>query len=104
MNNHTGDRPYHYTLTKGRDNINPVNIPNLSNKMFTLKTYKNYCNKVFLQNSQLTVHMRTHSDEKPYQCSHCKKDFSHSNNRIVQLRKHTGEKPYYFSNCEKYFA
>ena len=96
--------PQNSTLTKGRDNINPVNIPHLSHKIMILKTYKNDCNNVFSQNSQLTVHMRTHSDEKPYQCSHCKKAFSHSNNRIVQLRKHTGEKPYHYSNCEKYFT
>ena len=52
----------------------------------------------------LRNHLKTHTKEKPYQCSQCDKTFLTNNEVSSHLRIHTGEKPYHCNQCPKSFA
>ena len=61
------------------------------------------CEKVFRYPSKLAEHMRTHTNEKPYDYDVCEKRFSDSSAFQRHKRTHTNEKPYECDVCDKAF-
>ena len=50
--------------------------------------------KTFSMNCYFTGHLKTHSVEKPYQCSHCDKVFFSRNSDLTShFKTHSWEKP-----------
>ena len=59
------------------------------------------CEKVFSHNSDLKIHLRTHTGKKLYRCSQCEKTFPQNTDLKIHLKIHTVDKPYQCSYCEK---
>ncbi|XP_061392993.1 zinc finger protein 721 [Musca vetustissima] len=62
------------------------------------------CDMAFPRSSDLQSHRRTHTGERPYKCSHCEKSFSRQYKLNVHMRIHTGERPYSCTYCAKSFT
>ena len=76
-------------LNKGTTNhvYNPLNV---NNKAFPC----HLCNKVFSRRDNLTLHIRTHTGEKPYLCPYCDYRTTISSNVYRHMRKkHAHEAP-----------
>lgn len=65
----------------------------------------NICEKTFVDDNRLMIHMKRHSDKKPtsFECTICFKTFSQQGNLKTHYRIHTNEKPYQCDLCTKDF-
>ncbi|BHF72920.1 hypothetical protein SprV_0401599200 [Sparganum proliferum] len=57
----------------------------------------------FRRHYQLVLHMRIHSEEKPFTCNRCQQRFLSSENLRRHQRHHLGVKPYTCPECQKSF-
>lgn len=64
----------------------------------------NYCGRKFSQHGQMVIHVRSHTGQRPFKCPHCVKAFTSSKVLKIHIRTHTGEKPYACEHCGKRFA
>ncbi|XP_030759098.1 zinc finger protein 391-like isoform X2 [Sitophilus oryzae] len=62
------------------------------------------CSKAFNSQTNLQIHMRTHTGQRPYICDVCNKSFSQSCNLVNHMRVHTGEKPFKCPHCDRAFT
>ncbi|CAL4110525.1 unnamed protein product, partial [Meganyctiphanes norvegica] len=61
------------------------------------------CNRTSSQNYTLKKHLKSHTGDKLYQCSHCDKTFSLNDNLIKHMKTHIGEDKNNFIDSVKYF-
>eukprot|EP00123_Amoebidium_parasiticum_P020937 comp5896_c0_seq1/m.1753 comp5896_c0_seq1/g.1753 ORF comp5896_c0_seq1/g.1753 comp5896_c0_seq1/m.1753 type:complete len:252 (-) comp5896_c0_seq1:492-1247(-) len=64
------------------------------------------CGRRFACAYQLERHVRNHTGDKPFRCSHCHRCFSRSDHLKTHVRTHTGERPFacQWATCKKAFA
>lgn len=62
------------------------------------------CGVRFTRNDKLKIHMRKHTGERPYPCPHCSARFLHSYDLKNHLSLHSGARPFECPLCHKAFA
>ena len=90
--------------TKGKSKASCTQTKQGDNKSSRIEHTCKVCNKECRTSSELKVHIRVHSGEKPYMCQTCDKLFSRKSHLAQHMRIHTGDKPYQCTVCGRCFS
>eukprot|EP01083_Nonionella_stella_P246574 855888_1 len=63
-----------------------------------------HCPKVSNSKGDLTVHIRSHTNEKPFKCELCDSSFGRKNHWKEHMNGHTGKKPFKCKYCDLAFS
>uniref|UniRef100_A0A3P9JPI4 C2H2-type domain-containing protein n=1 Tax=Oryzias latipes TaxID=8090 RepID=A0A3P9JPI4_ORYLA len=62
------------------------------------------CQKTLSERCNLKMHMRIHSDERPFSCKVCRKSFGQSSYLENHMTTHTNERPFTCKTCGRSFC
>ncbi|XP_055993186.1 zinc finger protein 782-like [Sorex fumeus] len=62
------------------------------------------CGRGFMQPSDLRVHQRIHNNQRPYSCGICGATFTHQSTLTGHTRMHTQERPFACDQCGQLFS
>ena len=74
------------------------------NKTVKTSTVCIYCGRDCHRLSDLKLHLRVHTGERPYKCDLCPATFARAATLTIHRRRHTGEKPYRCTMCGMNFV